>query len=242
MTERFGKLPVFLWVSCLLFLMLGAGVRAKDDGFTYVLYGDLTAQQVAHIEVALAENRDRVMTSLGLASLPPITVQIWRDEQDYQDAMEATLGMRAPGSRGYVTGESEIRLLFHNNLSAQKEAVHEFVHAATLNLNPDFGNNPRWLWEAAAIFLAGEFVDPASSKQFDAGECPSLETLSSPFDRGGSIYRSGYLLGEFITSKWGAAALPELIKANGDTLAALGTEQSAFEAGWCTFVQQKYRS
>ena len=36
-------------------------------------------------------------------------------------------------------------------------AVHEFAHGVSLHVNPRFGNNPRWLWEAVAIY---EQADP----------------------------------------------------------------------------------
>ncbi|WP_282073328.1 hypothetical protein, partial [Janibacter hoylei] len=82
-------------------------------------------------------------------------------------------------------------------------AVHEFVHVATLNLEPDFGNNPRWLWEAVALYLANEFVDPRSTEIMQDQKCPSLQQLDAPFDNGGAIYEAGYLLIQFIETKWG---------------------------------------
>lgn len=220
---------------------LGEKVFAQSEvGFEFILHNDLSDRDVAHLHVALHDSRSTVLAALGLSDMPPVTVQVWRDKVNYQDAMEQTLGMRAPGSRGYVTGPSEIRLLYHQMLSAQREAVHEFVHAATLALNPGFGNNPRWLWEAVAQYLAGEFVDPSTASQFQGGKCPSLETLNSPFDSGGAIYRSGYLLGEFITASWSAAKLRQLISANGDIETILGITENDFETRWCGFVQSKY--
>lgn len=214
---------------------------AEDPAaFEFFLHDDLTETDVRHLQIALTTSRPAVLEALGLSDIPTVSVHVWQNEERYQEAMEETLGMRAPGSRGYVTGDREIRLLFHRRLSAQREAVHEFVHAVTLNLNPDFGNNPRWLWEAAAIYLAGEFVEPAESPVFANDSCPTLETLNSPFDRGGSIYSSGYILGEFIVAAWAPESLPALISANGNTSAALNTSEAEFEQRWCEFVQKKY--
>ncbi len=225
--------------------MVGAELfRAEltDDttAFEFVLYGDLKETDVRHLQIALEKSRPSVLEAPGLSDMPTVSVNVWQDEERYQEAMEETLGMRAPGSRGYVTGDSEIRLLFHRRLSAQREAVHEFVHSATLYLNPDFGNNPRWLWESAAIYLAGEFVDPAASPVFEGGRCPTIETLNSPFDRGGSIYSSGFILGEFIIATWGPKSLPALISANGDTDKVLNVSEADFEQRWCDFVRKKY--
>lgn len=230
---------------CMMVVILSVGIVGKtsaqsETGFEFILHDDLSERDVAHLQAALKDSRPMVLMALGLAELPSVTVQVWRDETQYQDAMEQTLGMRAPGSRGYVTGDSEIRLLFHRRLSAQREAVHEFVHAATLQLNSNFGNNPRWLWESVAQYLAGEFIDPRTVEQFQSGQCPSLETLNSPFDRGGSIYQSGYLLGEFIVTRWGAPSLPELVSSNGNIEAEFDITETEFETRWCTFVQGKY--
>lgn len=208
--------------------------------FEWVLHDGLESRDVGHLHVALNESYPAILNALELSELPVIKVQVWRDETNYQDAMEGALGSRAPGSRGYITGPQDVRLLYHTMLSAQKEAVHEFVHAATLTLNPEFGNNPRWLWEAAAQYLAGEFVDPKTGNLFADGQCPSLETLNSPFDRGGAIYRSGYLLGDYVVQTWGRAALPELIRLNGDTGAAFDQSIESFESQWCAYVQTRY--
>lgn len=235
---RIGAFSVLMFVFVIGFAIKTAA--QADSAFNFILHNDLSDSDVAHIQVALKESRPKILAALGLVQMPSVTVQVWRDETQYQDVMEQTLGMRAPGSRGYVRSDSEIRLLFRKRLSAQREAVHEFVHAATLKLNPEFGNNPRWLWEAVAQYLAGEFVDPRTSEQFRGGQCPSLETLNSPFDRGGSIYRSGYLLGEFITKKWGAASLRQMVGANGDVETILGITENEFENRWCDFVQDKY--
>jgi len=232
---KVGILGIFLTLW-----FVDSAAADSPAAFEFILHDDLSEFDVAHIRTALTDNRPTVLAALGLVQMPTVTVQVWHDETRYQDAMEATLGMRAPGSRGYVTGASEIRLLRHQQLSAQREAVHEFVHAATLTLNPDFGNNPRWFWEAVAIYLAEESVDPRTVEQFRGGQCPSLATLNSPFDRGGSIYSSGYLLGEFIDTNWGASSLPALVSSNGNIEAELGITETEFETRWCTFVQEKY--
>lgn len=232
------QFSVFIFIAAIS--SVGWSQDAGSGGvqkFEWVLHDGLEMQDVAHLQTALNNNFAAVLTSLELTQLPIVTIQIWRDETSYQDAMEIALGSRAPGSRGYITGPQEVRLLYHTMLSAQKEAVHEFVHAATLTLNPEFGNNPRWLWEAVAQYLAGELVDPKTSSLFAEDRCPSLETLNSPFDRGGSIYRSGYLLGDFIVQTWGKAALTELIRQNGATDSVLGLSEAAFQRHWCTFVQ-----
>lgn len=229
---------------CILCVSAGAcaSQQAPAERFDFVLHDDLAAHEVGHLNAALNEAYEVVLDRLDVEDMPKVTVQIWKDEENYQAAMEATFGTRAPGSRGYVTGGREMRLLYHTLLSAQSEAVHEFVHVVSLNINPEFGNNPRWLWEAVAIYLAGEFVSPVSSGAFESGNCPSLEIMNSPFDRGGAIYSTGYLLGEFIETRWDAERFIALIKSNGDLENVLNLSAPQFEEEWCRFVNENYLS
>lgn len=230
---------ISLIVLVLLFSLCGPEYVISDTmnpRFNLILHDGLVTADVAHLNTALESNYHRITSELQLTTLPTITVQIWRDEAAYQDAMQIALGSRAPGSRGYVTGDNELRLLYHQRVSAQKEAVHEFVHVASLHVNPEFGNNPRWLWEAVAIFLANETVDPKTSAHFKNGTCPSLDTLNSPFDQGGTIYDAGYLLIDFIQTRWGFESVVELIRNDGNIELTLDQTVEVFEYEWCAYV------
>ena len=208
--------------------------------FNVVLHDTLVQADIAHLVHTLNENYDRIKNSLGVSSLPQISVQVWSDESMYQQAMMETLGMRFPGSRGYVTGDKELRLLFHRRLSAQKEAIHEFVHVVSLNLNPDFGNNPRWLWEAVALYLAEEFRDPREVDYLLDGSYPTLQELNSGFNSGRNIYDVGFLLGDYIVSTWSINHLIDLIRSNGNIEATLGITENSFEADWHSYIQENY--
>ncbi|MEM8488048.1 MAG: hypothetical protein AAF564_21035 [Bacteroidota bacterium] len=237
-----------LIINTLLFLSMTCDEASRlpaSQGpapFDFVLHDTLTVGDVAHLTTALEANYARVAQALAVDTLPTITVQIWSDEQAYQDAMEETLGARFPGSRGYVTGDRELRLLYHRRLSAQKEAVHEFAHVVSLNLNPDFGNNPRWLWEAVALYLADEFNDPANVAYMRDKAFPTMEELNAGFNASKNIYDVGYLLVDYIISEWGQSVLIDLINTNGDIPAILGVPVADFESGWHQFVTEKYLS
>ncbi len=231
-----------------LLLLLSCQVPAQSPAipeqtlFSFVLHDTLTTADVAHLSSALHDNYARIKQELRVQRLPTITVQIWSDEEQYQLAMEQAFGSRYPGSRGYVTGDRELRLLYHRMLSAQKEAVHEFVHVVSLNLNPDFGNNPRWLWEAVALYFAGELREPADVAYLQNGEFPTLEELDAGFNSSKNIYDVGYLLVDYIVTQWGDDALINLIKANRDIPATLDVSMAEFESGWQQFVTEKYQN
>ncbi|MEO1576087.1 MAG: hypothetical protein AAFU65_14170 [Pseudomonadota bacterium] len=220
-----------------VFLLFACGEPASGDArFVFQLQDGLTHGEIAHLEDGLDAAYERILGKLELESVPPVTVSIWQDEDAYQAAMERSLGSRAPGSRGYAFGRDELRLLHHTRSTAVPEAVHEFAHVASLNLNPDFGNNPRWLWEGVAIYLAGEKVDPAKSGIFDDGNCPTLAQLDAPFNNGGVIYAAGYFLIEFIETEWSFGHVVDLVRTNGNLEQSLGVDSDTFERRWCAFA------
>jgi len=226
-----------------LFLAISVQSFAQVVGqqrFHFVVHDTLELGDIGHLVHALEGNYERIMEDLRVPSLPQITVQVWSDEDAYQDAMEAQLGMRFPGSRGYVTGDRELRLLYHRRLSAQKEAVHEFAHVVSLNLNSNFGNNPRWLWEAVAMYAAEEFRDPKEIPYLKEGDYPSLAELNTDFNSGRNIYDVGYLLVDYVVTSWDHDHLIALIKSNGAIEETLGISEAEFETGWQRFLKKKY--
>jgi hypothetical protein len=223
-----------------LFVQVADAQTTHSPRFNYVLHDTLEQADVRHLSRALDENYERIAEDLRVPDLPVITVQIWSDEDAYQDAMEQTLGMRFPGSRGYVTGDQEMQLLYHRRLSAQKEAVHEFAHVVSLNLNPEFGNNPRWLWEATAMYVAQEKRNLSEINYLQARDFPTLAELNEDFNSGRNIYDVGYLLIEYIVETWNHDTFVALISANGNIEAVLNVTEAEFDAGWRAYVERKY--
>ena len=56
------------------------------------------------------------------------------------------------------------------------------------------------------------------------------------------IYQLGYVLGEFIVSRWGRDAFLRLIETNADLQGVLGVSAAEFEAAWQSYVRQRYLS
>ncbi len=59
---------------------------------------------------------------------------------------------------------------------------------------------------------------------------------------GTQIYQLGYLLGEFIVSRYGRASYLRLIQTNADIPGVLGISTADFEAAWQSYVRQRYLS
>jgi hypothetical protein len=182
---------------------------------------------------------DRILIELRVAAHPITTVRIWRDETTYFNELTRHFGVRYQAN-GYITGPSELRLLATSNVNVN--AVHEFVHAVSLTLNPRFANNPRWLWEAVALYWNNEFVDPRTLDYVVRGNFPTLQQLNVDPNAGTQIYQLGYVLGEFIVAQYGRTTLIRLIENNGNLGTLLTVSDAAFEAAWQSYVRQRYLS
>jgi len=181
----------------------------------------------------------RVLQELGLSSIPVISVRVWQDESAYFSELTRYFGVRY-GAVGYITGPAELRLLATAGLATN--AVHEFVHAASMSVNARIPNNPRWFWETVAIYETGEFVDPRSLDYIVRGNFPTLQQLNVDPNGGSQIYQLGFVLGEFIVSRWGRPAFLRLIETNADLPAVLGLSAAEFESAWQSYVRQRYLS
>ena len=181
----------------------------------------------------------RILQDLGLTVMPAVTVRIWQDQSTYFSELTRYFGVSYQAA-GYITGPAELRLL--ENAQLPVNAVHEFAHAASLVVNSRIANNPRWFWETVALYETGEFVDPRTIDYVVRGSFPTLQQLNVDPNGGTQIYQLGYVMGEFIVSRWGRPAFLRLIETNADLPAVLGVSASEFEAAWQSYVRQRYLS
>ena len=207
--------------------------------FDFVLYDALRWDQVRRSLEPMETEYQRITDDLQVPSLPRVRVEVWASRATFEAAMQATLGVTYRGATGYVLGTTGVRLLLNENTA--RESVHEFAHVVSLDLNPTIANNPRWLWEAVAVYEADQFVDPHSLPYLVQGDYPTLVELNTAYNEGGQkIYEVGYLLSEFVVFRWGRTALVDLIRTNGSTTAALGLFQEDFQEAWHEYVRDRY--
>lgn len=211
--------------------------------FNYVIYNDLPKSIVSNIDRKLEENRSDLLNYFNLNSMNNVTVRIWGDKENYLSEQEIETGGRYRWSAGYVTNKrgaspGELRLL-GSTKDLPSVALHEFVHLVTLEVNPKFANDPRWLWESIAIYK--------SEQQWKYAGNPGL--IRSRFDAVAqslfagdtlAIYEIGFTIGEFIEKKWGKKGLIALINSNGNfnVVSEKSTEQIFLE--WKEFVYERY--
>ncbi|MFO1368448.1 MAG: hypothetical protein U1F46_05580 [Marinagarivorans sp.] len=215
-----------------------------DKGeFRYLIYNDLPKSIVSNIHEALKDKKAELLNEFNLSTMETVTVRIWGDQEAYLSEQERALGKRYPGSGGYVTLKNgskpgELRL-FGGDKNISNTALHEFVHLVTLELNPSFANNPRWLWESIAIYKSEQHWKYAKKPGLTRNR---FEYMSQSLMMGdtGSIYEIGYTIGEFIENSWGNEAFSLLIKSNGDFISVTKKPIDQIFLEWKEFVIKKY--
>ena len=207
-------------------------------------YTALDAANIEQTAAVLEREYARVVGDLRADAMPRVTVTFYSDHAAMVAATRAVAGDIPAWASGLVTSVSQIHMMSMNAPAwgpyerRLPGLVHEFAHCVSLRVNPGLANRPRWLWEAVAIYEAGQAVDLRALDYMRALTPPSFETLNS-FDNT-RIYEVGYSIAEFVTARWGHRALPDLIAVNGDTAAALGLSLMEFEREWLAFARQRY--
>ena len=203
----------------------------------------LDAASVAGTAVRLEAEYARIVDDLQPPQMAPINVFLYPDFASMQAAVQGSIGSLPSFATGLVLGPVSIHILSPNLAGTWSydegvvAIVHEFAHCVSLRVNPSIANNPRWLWETVAVFESRQFVHPTSVPSLAAGP-PSVARLNG-FDNT-EVYSVGFVIGEFIVSRWGREGLVSLIRGNGNTTAALGISEAEFFSAWYDFVRGRY--
>ena len=201
------------------------------EHFVYVMIGFVPAPKMHEVATTLNEHRIRIMRNQGVSNLPRVTVKVWGDRDSFEQAFLTHEHGNARFVAGYVDAENwEVRV-FNFDRPIGLTAVHEFAHLVSIAVNPSIDNNPRWLWEAIAIYESARppVPDVSDLKCFGPSSSPTLQDLNRhPMN----IYRVGYYLTKFIVDSWGMEGVAQLIESNGDLPASLGVSEQQFENLW----------
>jgi hypothetical protein len=226
--------------SALSGALSGESLSMKVQTAHFQVFGGTTPDAMLRAAAnRLEAEYPRILGDLNVTGHAMVTVRIWQDTTSYYNEVERYFGTRLRAT-GYITGPTELRLLAGGNLDTN--AVDEFVHAVSLDVNPRFGNNPRWFWESVALYENGEFVHPRQLEFLVNGNFPTLQQLNGDVTTDSPIYQIGYLLGDFIMARYGRGAFLRLIETNADLRAVLGVSTAEFESAWQSHVRQRYLS
>jgi hypothetical protein len=204
----------------------------------------MDAASIAAIAAEVEGHHERITADLGVASMPTVTVVLYPDRATLHEAVRPIVGPVPAFAAGLVTGVDRIHVVSPNAAAVWpyeagvQAVVHEFAHCVSLRLNPGIANNPRWLWEAVALWESGQRVDPGQLAYLRAGTPPTLSELNQIQDT--RVYEVGALIAEYVVATGGQAALVELVRTNGDTVRVLGLDAAAFTQQWFAFVRARY--
>ena len=221
----------------------GAPTETFQSAHFLFRYLPADAASIAQTATVLESEYGRILEDLGVSNMPVVHVSFYGTHAALVAGAGPSAGPIPAWATGLVTAEDQIHLLSPAVAGPYDRAVvnlvHEFAHCVSLRLNRRIANNPRWLWEAIAIYEAGQRVDPRSLAYMVSGQPPSFAQLNG-FDNM-MIYEVGFLISEFVIDRWGTAQYRALLGANGDTASVLGITLQDFERDWFAWVRGTYR-
>jgi hypothetical protein len=227
-----------------LSLVLGCAIRGKTDRALktthfQIFYTPLDDKNIKEIADSLENSYPRITAQLQSGNLPVVNVHFYENS--------ATLIKAFPGlpewAVGQATSVSEIHMISPNDSKQDYQTMirntkHEFAHCVSMKINPAIGNNPRWLWEAIALYEANFPWDPHMLSYLVNQKPPGIKELnefSNP-----AIYEVGYFVAQFIVETYGAATLKTLIQHNGNLKDTLKITDEEFTRQWFAFVKKRY--
>ncbi|GAB4094068.1 hypothetical protein GCM10028786_29950 [Flaviaesturariibacter terrae] len=201
------------------------------------------------LAAALEESYPRIAADLATTPAAIIETNVYAERWRY---VKATGHWSASGN---IEGVAKLHFVAQawSEPDSRKVAVHEFAHSVVLKLLIDneprpldaarfdkkFAAFPTWLWEAVAVYEAGQFVDPRSLPWLAGGHYPGIAELDSRA-QGGKIYSCGFTLVAYIRARYGQEGLLRLLRNWGDIGKTFGVTPAQFSAGWYAFLQARY--
>jgi hypothetical protein len=207
-------------------------------------YTPIDAASVAATAAALEGHHARILDDLGVQQMPSVTVTLYPDPESFRAAVVPLVGNVPSFASGLVSGPDAIHVLSPSLASRWNYSegvvviVHEFAHCVSLRLNPAIANNPRWLWEAVALYEAGQIVDPRTLPYMTAHRPPALSDLNRIENT--AIYEVGGMIGAFVVETWGRAALRDLVRTGGAVQSVLGVDETAFVSRWFEYERLRH--
>jgi hypothetical protein len=231
--------------------VLDRSVGTRHFLIHYLAADSAYAQEILPV---LEDNYNRVLRDFHMKLISELThIELYPDVEHYHFAIG---NPDLPQSEvGMATDDNIVKMVsprnpgtYHTRESLLKVAVHEFahcVHYRFLDLLSEQdqrkisqGKEAFWLFEAIAIFEAGQFYDPAKFEYLRNGSYPSLATLNDV--EGGKIYDVGFVLIDFMQRTWGQEKVWHLLRVNGDIENTFAITEDEFQRMFYAYVETTY--
>lgn len=213
--------------------------RVYDTAHFKIYYTVLDDNNIKEIADSLETGYHKITSHLQSGDLPVVNVHLYQDIA----ALQKVYPDFPVWAVGQATSISEIHMITPNDPKQDYQNMvrnikHEFAHCVSIKINSNISNNPRWLWEAVALYEANFPWDPKMLDYLVKQQPPSIKDLdefSSP-----KIYEVGYFIAQFIAQTYGPGALKSLIQNNGNVKDTLKMTEEEFTKQWFGFVKKKY--
>ena len=219
------------------------GLQLKKETEHFDFYTDIIEDDYLDIIAEYLENNcSKIVSELKAGNIPRVKMKLWGSSEKFYEVMVEKTGTLYNGATGYVSGSLECCMLLSNYSGLDsKTALHEYAHIVTIHVNSTIPNNPRWLWEAVALYVTDDFINPSSLFYMVSGDFPTIAELNIGYNNGyQKIYEVGYILAEYIVEHWSIDHLIQLINVNGDIQGILELSIEEFEEGWHEYIRGKY--
>jgi hypothetical protein len=213
--------------------------RVYDTKHFKIYYTVLDAANIKEIADSVEASYPKITSHLQSGDLSTVNVHFYRDITDLIKVFPDF----PIWATGQATSVSEIHMVSPNDPKQDYQNMirnikHEFAHCVSMKINSTIGNNPRWLWEAVALYEANFPWDPKMLPYLVNQNPPSIKELnefSNP-----KVYEVGYFIAQFISETYGAPTLKSLIQNNGNLKDTLNMNDEEFTKQWFAFVKKEY--
>ena len=208
-----------------------------------IIYTELDDKNIKNIADSLDTHYSIIVKHLQSGELPIVNIHFYTNITDLQIAVKSSVPNLPAWAIGLATSVSEIHMLSPNHPKQDyqtmiRNTIHEFAHCVSLKINGTIGNNPRWLWEAVAIYEGNLPWDPHLLAYLVNQKPPSLDELNQVSNS--YIYEVGYFIADFIVQTKGYSTLHDLLKNNGNLKETLNIDDEEFTKQWFAYVKMKH--
>ncbi|MEO6405402.1 MAG: hypothetical protein ABIY51_04440 [Ferruginibacter sp.] len=249
LNKTFFVFGTIIIVLLIFFFIPESKKKMKTEHFMFHYSTSIDRKKINLLANALEENYARIGNDLKTTPSSNIEVNIYSQRWRY---IKATKNW---GASGNIEGISKLHFVEQawGETDNNKVSVHEFAHTVTLKLLLDnepqpvnsktfdakFSTFQRWLWEGISVYEARQFVDPKTLPYLSNGQYPSIAELNNRL-KGGKIYTCGYIIIEYILSRYGQDKLISLIKNYGNLQTTLKITDDQFCKEWQKYIAEKY--
>ncbi len=224
-------IEIFNWI---LISLLLPGVCLAETRIEYEVLEGVPPVMVDDVQLTLDRQQARLLSELS-ADVQQVRLRFFSDRNRFNKQVKGQTVSSTDGTISRAGQTWEINLLYTSN-PLSEPALRGLAQIAMLSLNPAIADGPIWLWEAISSYEARQFVSPFRLSCVTVKQVPTLTELN----QNKIARRLGYLLGEFLFNEYGNERVVALIRAGGDTGAALNRTPEQFVSHFQRYVTGRY--